>query len=70
MAQGKIKKLVAEKGFGFIEMSGQQDIFFHHSVVAEQSFDELQPGQRVTFEMDEAGGSKGKGPRAKSVTPL
>jgi len=70
MAQGKIKKLVAEKGFGFIETAGQKDVFFHHSTVAEQAFDTLQQGQPVEFQIDDEGGAKGKGPRAKSVTPL
>lgn len=70
MAQGKVKKLVAEKGFGFIESPGEKDIFFHHSCVAEQGFDSLQQGQRVEFEMEPDSGNRGKGPRAKSVVPV
>lgn len=71
MPTGTVKKLVAEKGFGFI--AGERgDIFFHHSVVADRGFDDLQEGQSVeyTLEADGGKGAKGgKGPRAASVTP-
>jgi len=60
--QGKIKKLVSEKGFGFI--SGDQgDLFFHHSEVKSGSFDELQEGDLVEFTV----GTGKKGPCATSV---
>ena len=62
MPQGKIKKLVSEKGFGFI--SGDQgDLFFHHSEVKSGSFDELQEGDLVEFTV----GTGKKGPCATSV---
>ncbi len=44
MAQGSIKKLVADKGFGFISGDGAE-YFFHRSAVIEGSFDSLQQGQ-------------------------
>lgn len=69
MPEGKVKKLVHDKGFGFIEAPNGGDVFFHHSTVANQGFDSLGEGQRVQFELD-ADGGKGKGPRAKSVTPM
>ena len=69
MAKGKIKKIVHDKGFGFIEGPNRQDVFFHHSSVANGGFDDLAQGQEVEFEVDEDGGGKGKGPRAKSVRP-
>lgn len=68
MALGKIKKLVHDKGFGFIQTESGQDIFFHHSTVANQGFDDLAEGQQVEYEI-EKGQSGGKGPRAASVTP-
>ena len=72
MAVGKIKKLVRDKGFGFIQSEGSQDIFFHHSTVADQGFDNLNEGQQVEYEVDGGGGGGGggKGPRAASVKPL
>jgi cold shock protein len=70
MPAGTIKKLVQDKGFGFISGNDGTDVFFHHSTVADKQFDNLEIGQQVEFTLDSAGGSnKGKGPRAASVTP-
>lgn len=69
MPQGTIKKLVLDKGFGFIQTQEGSDVFFHHSTVADHQFDNLTEGQRVEYTVDAAGGTKGKGPRAASVTP-
>ncbi|MEQ8791137.1 MAG: cold shock domain-containing protein [Pirellulaceae bacterium] len=65
MPQGKIKKLVADKGFGFIE-GERGDIFFHCSVVKEGDFNMLQEGQRVEY----TEGRGPKGPRAEDVVVL
>jgi CspA family cold shock protein len=69
MPQGKIKKLVHDKGFGFIQTESGPDIFFHHSTVADEGFDNLTEGQRVEYEVEQGQSSGGKGPRAASVTP-
>jgi CspA family cold shock protein len=62
MAEGTIKKLVADKGFGFIK--GQNgELFFHSSAVQGIAFEELREGQRVTYQE----GRGPKGPRADSV---
>jgi len=68
--QGKIKKIVADRGFGFI--SGDQgDIFFHLSSVENATFEELHEGQAVEFELaDPSTDRGGKGPRAARVAPL
>jgi cold shock protein len=70
MPQGTIKKLVADRGFGFISADGG-DIFFHHTVVADNKFDELKEGQPVTYEITTGPDARGrdKGPRAVSVAP-
>ena len=65
MPQGVIKKLVTDKGFGFIE-GERGDLFFHHSAVQETSMEELQVGQRVAYEE----GRGPKGPRAENVRPV
>ncbi len=62
MPQGKIKKLIADKGFGFIE-GERGDLFFHHSALEGTSIEELQVGQAVTYEE----GQGPKGPRAENV---
>jgi CspA family cold shock protein len=64
MPQGTIKKLVSDRGFGFIASSGEE-LFFHHSSV-EGSFESLSEGQAVEFEIDSAN-TRGKGPRAIQV---
>jgi CspA family cold shock protein len=67
--KGKIKKLVMEKGFGFIQSNDNKDIFFHHSCVDNQQFDELAEGQLVEYTIDD-NGSSAKGPRAATVRPV
>ncbi len=70
MPSGKIKKLVQDKGFGFIQTDSGEDVFFHHSSVADSRFDDLAEGQQVEYTVEQGGSGKGKGPRAASVTPL
>ena len=62
MAEGTIKRLT-DKGFGFIDVGREKDLFFHMSSLDGVSYDELQEGQRVSF--DE--GSGPKGPCAENV---
>ena len=62
MPQGTIKKLIAGKGFGFIEEE-QGEIFFHHSALEGTTFEALSEGQQVEYEV----GSSPKGPRAENV---
>lgn len=64
MPQGTIKKLVADKGFGFIK-GDKGDIFFHHSSLEAGKFDTLQEGQSVSYDVE--AGTGGKGPRAVNV---
>jgi CspA family cold shock protein len=70
MSLGKIKKLVSDKGFGFIQTDSGEDVFFHHSTVADQGFDNLSEGQQVEYSVEAGQSPKGKGPRAASVTPV
>ena len=62
MPQGTIKKLVTERGFGFIA-GDSGEIFFHHSAVAGSTFEEMAEGQSVEYEE----GRGPKGPRAENV---
>jgi CspA family cold shock protein len=62
MPEGKIKKLISDKGFGFIAGDGN-DLFFHHSAVEGTPFESLQEGQTVEFTV----GQGQKGPRAENV---
>jgi len=52
---GTIKKLVSEKGFGFITAEGlQKDLFFHSNSLVGVTFDELKEGDTVSFETEES----------------
>ena len=70
MPQGTIKKLVSDRGFGFIS-AASGDIFFHHTVVVDDKFEELKEGQSVSYEIATGPDTRGrdKGPRAVSVKP-
>ena len=50
MATGTIKKLVSDRGFGFIQQADGTELFFHRSAVAGTTFDQLTEGQAVTYE--------------------
>src|SRR5205814_9004208 len=50
VANGTIKKLVGDRGFGFIQTEDGSDIFFHRSHVEGDAFDNLREGQSVTHE--------------------
>jgi CspA family cold shock protein len=63
MPQGKVKRLVSDRGFGFIEGEQGDDLFFHHSSLDGTSIEELREGQTVEYEI----GRGPKGPRAESV---
>ena len=54
MAQGKITRLVKDRGFGFVQASGSnEDIFFHStSLTAAGTFDGLREGQAVEFDKE------------------
>ncbi|GAB6455411.1 cold-shock protein [Bacillus cereus] len=53
MLQGKVKWFNAEKGFGFIEVEGHEDVFVHFSAIQGDGFKSLEEGQEVTFEIVE-----------------
>jgi CspA family cold shock protein len=61
---GTIKRLVRDKGFGFIAAGNTAtEYFFHRSACTGAPFDELREGQIVSFEV----GQGPKGPRAEHV---
>lgn len=68
MPSGVIKKLVSDRGFGFIR-GENQEIFFHASAVEGVGFEDLQEGQTVDFEVDSSEDPRrgNKGPRASVV---
>jgi CspA family cold shock protein len=63
MATGKVKKVVADRGFGFIAADDGKEYFFHHSAIRGGSFDTLRGGESCEFDV----GQGPKGPRAENV---
>jgi CspA family cold shock protein len=63
MHTGKIKKLIRERGFGFISDTDGREVFFHRSSVIDVQFDALQEGRDVEFDVEKSP----KGPRAVNV---
>ncbi len=61
--QGTVKWFNSEKGFGFIEVEGGQDVFVHFSAIQGDGFKTLEEGQRVTFDIVQGP----KGPQAANV---
>ena len=62
MATGTIKKVVSDRGFGFIAAEDGKEYFFHRSEV-NGNFDLLTGGETVSFEIE----ASPKGPRAKTI---
>jgi CspA family cold shock protein len=61
--QGTIKRLVRDRGFGFIRSAEGQEVFFHRTSLQNLSFDSLREGENVEFEVEQGQ----KGPRAVNV---
>lgn len=62
---GTIKKVVSDRGFGFIAADDQKEYFFHRDGLnSSLDFDRLVGGEKVSFEIEQSP----KGPRAKDVT--
>jgi cold shock protein len=62
---GTIKRLVSDKGFGFIAAGDGTEYFFHQSACTGTAFNQLREGQAVTFDV----GHGAKGPRGENVRP-
>jgi CspA family cold shock protein len=63
MQTGKIKKLIRDRGFGFIGATDGREIFFHRNSVVDANFDDLNEEQEVEFDVEKTP----KGPSAIDV---
>lgn len=63
MARGNVKWFNAEKGFGFIEVEGSEDVFVHFSAINSEGYKALDDGQEVEFDIVDGD----RGPQAANV---
>ncbi|CAM4085058.1 cold-shock protein [Paenibacillus alkaliterrae] len=66
MEKGTVKWFNAEKGFGFIEVEGGNDVFVHFSAIQGDGFKSLDEGQQVEFTVTQGN----RGPQAENVVKL
>lgn len=64
--QGTVKWFNSEKGYGFIQVEGGNDVFVHYTAITGDGFRTLEEGQRVEFDIVEGQ----RGPQAANVTKL
>jgi len=63
MSRGRVKWFNDQKGFGFIEVEGNKDVFVHHSAITGEGFKSLKEGDEVEFET-------AKGPKGLNATDV
>ncbi|MDF2715072.1 MAG: cold-shock protein [Paenibacillus sp.] len=66
MQTGPVKGFNSEKGFGFIEVEGGNDVFVHFSAIVGDGYKSLDEGQRVEFNVVQGN----RGPQAENVVKL
>ncbi|MGH4117818.1 cold-shock protein [Clostridium sp.] len=66
MKTGIVKWFNSEKGFGFLSVEGEEDVFVHFSAIEGDGYKSLEEGQQVQFEIT----TGARGPQASNVTKL
>ncbi|HEY9332987.1 cold shock domain-containing protein [Kribbella sp. HUAS MG21] len=66
MVRGTVKWFNADKGYGFLAVDGQDDVFVHWSKIVSDGYKTLEDGQHVEFQIVD--GPKGR--EADAVTPI
>ena len=61
--KGKIKRLIRDRGYGFIEAENGREVFFHRTALIDVEFDSLADGQKVQFDVEKGP----KGPKAENI---
>ncbi len=67
MKIGTVKWFNSEKGFGFIEVEGEPDVFVHFSAIqGNAGRKNLEEGEKVQFDVEEGA----RGPQASNVSKI
>jgi len=69
MAKGTIKKLVEDKGYGFIKTEEGKDLFFHRNDLLGMEFSSLKEGQEVEYETGTGRGGRPQAAKVKLASP-
>jgi len=64
--KGKIKRLIRDRGFGFITAEDGSEVFFHRSALTDVNFDTLEEDDKVEFDLERGR----RGPRAVNVRTI
>ncbi|WP_410511823.1 cold shock domain-containing protein [Paenibacillus sp. BR2-3] len=64
--KGTVKWFNAEKGYGFLQVEGGEDVFVHFSAIQSDGFKTLDEGQAVEFDVTDGN----RGPQAANVIKL
>jgi CspA family cold shock protein len=63
MAKGTVKRIMRDRGFGFISAEDGREIFFHRSELQNVNFEDLQEGDTLEFNVVKGA----KGPQAIGI---
>ncbi|HAT4561507.1 TPA: cold-shock protein, partial [Clostridioides difficile] len=63
MKNGIVKWFNNEKGFGFISVEGEDDVFVHFSAIQNDGYKTLEEGEKVSFDITQGN----RGPQAENV---
>ena len=63
MQTGKVKKVMKDRGFGFITGDDGKDVFVHYSAIKGDGYKTLEEGQEVNFEVTQ-------GPKGEQATDV
>lgn len=69
MAKGTIKRLILDRGFGFIQTAEDEELFFHRSDLQDVQFADLREGQEVEFEMGQGRGGRQQAVKVRLAQP-
>ncbi len=69
MAKGTIKRLIADRGFGFIKTEEEKELFFHRNDLEGVEYNSLTEGQQVEFEIGQGRDGRPQAVRVRLAQP-
>ncbi len=69
MPKGTIRRLITDRGFGFIKTEEETDLFFHRNDLEEVNYDSLTEGQQVEFEIGQGRDGRPTAVRVRLTQP-